>query len=265
MFAARSALLFTLAVSFQSALAHQAYLKHRTAVRPWEPAGVTDSRAPCPMLNTLANHGYIAHDGRGITIDDIAGGLFDAIHFDREGAKGLAQAAFSLIGNPPRIDLEDLNTPGATEHNASLTREDHASGDSLHLSPERLQALLADSEEDYIDITSLAKGRIRVEALSPPLFGFVKKVSQSEGGSAIMVMSERPVPGKGELKDYREVRASKARMAVWLSDERLPVELGWQRPQSPLYNTTLFTIGDAVAEAQKRIESARDIPLQQEL
>ncbi len=30
-----------------------------TALRPWRAAGPNDSRGPCPMLNTLANHGYL--------------------------------------------------------------------------------------------------------------------------------------------------------------------------------------------------------------
>lgn len=29
------------------------------AVNPWKAPGPDDSRGPCPMLNTLANHGYL--------------------------------------------------------------------------------------------------------------------------------------------------------------------------------------------------------------
>lgn len=29
------------------------------AIKPWKAAGPDDSRSPCPMLNTLANHGYL--------------------------------------------------------------------------------------------------------------------------------------------------------------------------------------------------------------
>ena len=29
------------------------------AVNPWVAPGPSDSRSPCPMLNTLANHGYL--------------------------------------------------------------------------------------------------------------------------------------------------------------------------------------------------------------
>lgn len=28
-------------------------------IRPWQAPGPGDSRSPCPMLNTLANHGYL--------------------------------------------------------------------------------------------------------------------------------------------------------------------------------------------------------------
>lgn len=29
------------------------------SVQPWVAPGPSDSRSPCPMLNTLANHGYL--------------------------------------------------------------------------------------------------------------------------------------------------------------------------------------------------------------
>jgi len=31
----------------------------RAAIRPYVKPKSTDSRSPCPMLNTLANHGYL--------------------------------------------------------------------------------------------------------------------------------------------------------------------------------------------------------------
>ncbi|KAH8105207.1 Chloroperoxidase [Cristinia sonorae] len=33
----------------------------------WVPAGPDDSRSPCPVLNMLANHDYIPHNGKNLT------------------------------------------------------------------------------------------------------------------------------------------------------------------------------------------------------
>ena len=34
----------------------------------WSPAGPGDVRSPCPGLNSLANHGILPHNGKGMTI-----------------------------------------------------------------------------------------------------------------------------------------------------------------------------------------------------
>ncbi|KAK0639965.1 Chloroperoxidase [Cercophora newfieldiana] len=41
------------------------------------PPTPTDIRGPCPMLNTLANHGYLPRDGRNIQARDITTALHD--------------------------------------------------------------------------------------------------------------------------------------------------------------------------------------------
>jgi hypothetical protein len=217
-----------------------------------------------PGLSLLINM-YRAHDGRGIRAEQIASGLEAAIHSKFDSGLEIARVSFRSLGNPGTIDLEDLNAHGSIEHDASLTRKDSIHGSALLLSPPRLQAVLADSKTDYLDIDSIAKGRTRVEALSAPFSDAELAASQAEGGSILMVMSERPVPGNGEVDDYKHLRASKARIAIWLSDERLPVELGWHRPYAPIFNTTLFTIGAAVAQARERLEASVQYQIQSDL
>lgn len=41
----------------------------------WVAPGPGDLRAPCPGLNTLANHGFIHHNGRNMTIPHLLEGL----------------------------------------------------------------------------------------------------------------------------------------------------------------------------------------------
>lgn len=45
-----------LTIAFAAALVTAA---EEEGLRPWKAPGPNDSRGPCPMLNTLANHGYL--------------------------------------------------------------------------------------------------------------------------------------------------------------------------------------------------------------
>jgi hypothetical protein len=60
-------------------------LKRGTYSRPTE----SDLRSPCPMINCLANHGYIPRDGRNVRIGCLKGALKEA------GASTVLAAAFS--------------------------------------------------------------------------------------------------------------------------------------------------------------------------
>ena len=50
------------------------------------------------MLNTLANHNFIPHDGKMLTEEVVVGALSDALHFDYE--LGLFIFEFGLQTNP---------------------------------------------------------------------------------------------------------------------------------------------------------------------
>lgn len=50
--------LFGLAIT-ATALPSQTRRSDDFEVQPWKAAGAGDSRGPCPMMNTLANHGYL--------------------------------------------------------------------------------------------------------------------------------------------------------------------------------------------------------------
>ncbi|RYP53761.1 hypothetical protein DL768_001361 [Monosporascus sp. mg162] len=226
------------AFTLLSLIATVAALPHGPAVtpfsvKPWVAPGPSDSRSPCPMLNTLANHGYLPHDGRNLTIQDFGVAIHEGLNLHVSFGQSLATQAFQLLGLGS-IDLVDLNTPEVTEHRASLTRNDHSSGDSLRLDPERLEALLADSDTEYLDVASMARSRVRVEALSgpPPLSATAKTQTAGEVGLILLTMSDGPIPEGASVTDpaaaYGGLRAPKDRVAAWLAKEELPVAQGWR-------------------------------------
>ncbi|KAF3046289.1 hypothetical protein E8E11_005107 [Didymella keratinophila] len=58
--------------------------QYSTSTNPheWIPGGPDDFRGPCPMLNTLTNHGFLPRDGRNFTKANIVKGLGDGLNFD---------------------------------------------------------------------------------------------------------------------------------------------------------------------------------------
>jgi len=94
--------------------------------------GHSQSRSPCPFLNTAANHGILPHDGKNIHLE-----VFQRLLKKAGAAKQLADAlikqikgiAESRAGDDPShpsdaIDLSDLNPHGLIEHDLSMSRWD---------------------------------------------------------------------------------------------------------------------------------------------
>ncbi|EAQ92084.1 hypothetical protein CHGG_00319 [Chaetomium globosum CBS 148.51] len=60
----------------------------------WAPPGPYDVRGPCPMLNTLTNHGFFPHDGQDIDRETTENALFDALHVNKTLASFLRADAY---------------------------------------------------------------------------------------------------------------------------------------------------------------------------
>lgn len=56
------------------------------------------ARGPCPMMNTLANHGFLHRDGMNLTEDVVINALKDGLNFDTSLAETMFKMA--LPANP---------------------------------------------------------------------------------------------------------------------------------------------------------------------
>lgn len=74
------------------------------------------------MLNALANHGYLPHDGKDISKDRTITALGNALNIDKEFALALFQNALSANpeANATTFSLNDLTRHDVVEHDASL-------------------------------------------------------------------------------------------------------------------------------------------------
>ncbi|KZT63885.1 Cloroperoxidase [Daedalea quercina L-15889] len=79
-----------------------------------------DSRSPCPALNTLANHGFLPHDGRGATQRDYIRALRQGYNLSLPLATFLTLSGHILLAQYSHLSLADLSRHNFIEHDASL-------------------------------------------------------------------------------------------------------------------------------------------------
>ncbi|KAL8283510.1 hypothetical protein RQP46_005613 [Phenoliferia psychrophenolica] len=97
----------------------------------WAPAGPTDSRSPCPGLNSLANHGFFPHNGRGISYIDFI--ITCAVYLGVGPTVTATVAPFGIIAGPLgdlTLDLNSLNEHNYIEHDCSTWHNDQQLGNN---------------------------------------------------------------------------------------------------------------------------------------
>jgi len=147
-----------------------------------------DARSPCPGWNTLANHGFINRNGRGITYDSFIQACSDAFGLSKVvsniGAIN-AQIAAEIFPNGVMPSLEVLNpTHNKIEHDASLTRLDLYLGDNIHLNQGLLNQMVP-NRTSFLrkeDIAAARTKRIQDSTAKNPTFTW--KVTQQQPVSA---------------------------------------------------------------------------------
>jgi hypothetical protein len=88
-----------------------------------------DSRGPCPMLNALANHGILPHDGKNISFQEMNQKVRHSFNFAPSFCFFVPKYAADFLDRSywsGSCDLAELSQHNAIEHDASLTRRDTA-------------------------------------------------------------------------------------------------------------------------------------------
>ncbi|KAK4100967.1 Chloroperoxidase [Parathielavia hyrcaniae] len=201
----------------------------------WSPPGPYDVRAPCPMLNTLANHGFLPHHGRDLNRHTVESALFDALHVNKTLASFLFDFATTTNPTPnaTTFSLNDLGNHNILEHDASLSRSDAYHGNVLVFNQSVFDETKSYFTSETVTLEHAARARlarIRTSQATNPTY------SMSNLGNAFTF---------GESAAYVVVFGNKTSRTVprswveWLFEhEQLPQHLGWSRP------TEMFHLDD---------------------
>ncbi|KAJ7574121.1 Cloroperoxidase [Mycena floridula] len=207
----------------------------------------TDLRGPCPGLNTLANHGFLPRDGRGLTVGSVVQAGLDGFNIQADVLALAAKAGLLTTSTIETFTLEDIKLHNTIEHDASVSRGDFALGDNFHFN-ETIFSALANSNPgvDFYNATSagqVQKQRLaESQATNPQLINTKKEIAIRTRESALYlsVMGD-PLTGV----------APKNFVNIFFREERLPLEEGWTRPTVAINGTTLAPMSSIILKASE--------------
>lgn len=208
----------------------------------WQAAGASDHRAPCPGLNTLANHGYLNHNGQGITKTQMHNALTSVYNLEASFADFLIDQGFALAttdshGNQV-LDLQSLRAHNVIEHDASLTRFDIGDkGDNWTAQRaliDQLKSLSSDGKTlGWKEFAKARRLREKQEAASDSSYSLPLK--QGAGALLEAAVAIR-VFGNGDSIPLSTVES-------FFANEKIPD--GWSSPATP------YTAGQAAGDTAK--------------
>ncbi|PTD07573.1 putative sterigmatocystin biosynthesis peroxidase stcC [Fusarium culmorum] len=208
----------------------------------WHGPSKWDRRSPCPMVNSLANHGYLPRDGLNITLDDLIEGFTDAINLDPAATTLVGKKALDT-GDGTSFNLDDLAKPGILEHDGSLSRDDIYFGDNSRLDPHIWKQTLQHFSAPYISIQAAAdarKDRLQVAAANNPEFSMTaeqNKISLIETSLYLTVF--------GNPKREMRILVGSGHSLK----EMIPFGEGFQRSENPITVAQILGMVNKVAQA----------------
>jgi len=228
----------------------------------WEAPNEGDVRSPCPMINALANHHVLPHDGKGITKEMAVNALVSAINLDKGVCNVFASGA--LMTNPDSdahsFDLSHLSKHGVIEHDVSLTRNDIALGSNTTFNKEIWDDVLKSyGDRTITDFHSASKARYdRViaskkahEAAGKQYQYGIKEFILSYGETALLL---------GLLGDPKDGKIPIQYIKTLVEEERLPYEEGWRPSPRPITQSDMnHLILSLVTANDKKAEEASEV------
>jgi len=184
----------------------------------WRKPGEGDVRSPCPALNTLANHGYLPHDGKNIDRNTMIRALQQGYHLSYILAWFITTGGYLLTGQFNHMSLFDLCRHNGIEHNASIVHDDAKDGDEYappHINWKLFDAMCATTADGKtLTVQDIAHVRVdrECQSLTDDLHA---EIARGEIGLVLDIFGGGPQKRQVDLQVLRE----------WWAEERFPE--GW--------------------------------------
>ncbi|KAL4973674.1 Chloroperoxidase [Aspergillus desertorum] len=202
---------------------------------------VSIARGPCPGLNTLANHGYLPRNGKGITLEILMQGMLEGFNIEHGDAVLLFSQAIRTSPFPSlnKFDLADLGRHGILEHDISLSRSDAYFADPKPFN----ETVWAETMSYFITPMITTNPAFELSWLAE---GF----SWGECASFFEIMA-----------DGTTGTVNKRYIDYWFRNERMPTELGWQQRNVTMKGSELEKYSELLMEAAgvKKRDLASDV------
>ncbi|KAH7129935.1 Chloroperoxidase [Dactylonectria estremocensis] len=229
-------MLFNVAFFLSAALA-------ATASNEWQAPTESDRRSPCPMVNSLANHGYLPRDGLNISLADLIVAFTDAVNLDPAATTLVGQKAV-LTGNNVTFDLDNLAKHGVIEHDGSLSRNDIYLGDNLGFNETIWSSVRSHFNQSTIPIATAAaarKARLQAAAAANPHFSMSASDAQFSFIETALYLSIF-----GSVTDGNAVTEW---VRIMFEQERLPFNEGFTTSESVITAAGILGLVAKVAAA----------------
>ncbi|KXH52516.1 hypothetical protein CSAL01_13098 [Colletotrichum salicis] len=203
----------------------------RRGADDWFAPTSADRRSPCPMVNTLANHGYLPRSGLNVSLADLIAGFTAAVNLDPAATTLVGQKALltSTTGNNATFNLDGLNSHGIIEHDGSPSRNDIYFGDNHSFNATIWEGMVSQFTNTTISIPTAAKARVsrlQAAAATNPEFNLTADGTQFSFIETALYLSVF-----GNLDDGN---ADTEWVKVLFTQERLPFQEGFSRASSPI-------------------------------
>ncbi|KAF3011310.1 hypothetical protein E8E14_001800 [Neopestalotiopsis sp. 37M] len=215
-------------------------------VHDWHPPVDGDFRGPCPMMNTLANHGFLPRDGSNITKDTAISALGNGLNFDAELAGIMWEQAIiaNPVANSSFFTLDHLNRHNVLEHDASISRTDAYFGNN-HV----FNQTVFDTSRKYWTTEMMGP-----EALAnSKLFRQIE--SRSTNPEYVFTTHTEPF-SLGEMAapfivfgDMETELVNRTLVTYFFENERLPSELGWSKKVDAITLEQISRMSEIIANA----------------
>ncbi|KAI9374419.1 Chloroperoxidase [Aspergillus egyptiacus] len=228
---------------------------HMSDPHPWIPAGPGDYRGPCPMMNTLANHNYLPHDGRNLTRPVVVEALTSALNFNASLASLMFDMA--IVANPEHnatyFTLDHLNRHNVLEHDASLSRADAYHGSNHIFNATVFAQTRAFWTNSTLTAAMLANSKIARQIISKafnPTYTFTESTEQFSLGEIAA-----PIIAFGDIEKGTVEREL---VEYFFLNERFPTELGWTRKEQVIGLEDVMGVSAMISEATSLITESGD-------